>query len=198
MKEFWNERYSGADYVYGKTPNAFFRNFIDSEPVGQLLLPAEGEGRNAVYAAQKGWEVHALDFSEAARKKAISLAGNNHVRIQYDVIDLSFWKGNGQADAVACIYAHFGPENRSPIHMKFAEALKPGGKFVLEAFSKKQLEFNSGGPKNYEWLYSMKMLEEDFRILNILSLDERIITLDEGGLHSGEAGIIQMIAQKTN
>jgi hypothetical protein len=70
----WNERYGADEYVYGKEPNGFLKEFIDNHPPGKILLPAEGEGRNAVYAASKGWEVTAFDFSEEGKKKALKLA----------------------------------------------------------------------------------------------------------------------------
>lgn len=198
MKNLWNDRYSKKDYVYGKTPNSFFRNFIDNESgKGNLLLPAEGEGRNAIYAALKGWKVYALDYSQSAEKKARELAKENNIDIEYRVVDLATWNEKIKVDVVASVFAHFDPESRVTIHKKFIHALKPGGKIVLEAFSKKQLHFDSGGPKDYDWLYSTKMLTTDFKSLNILSVQERTTVLDEGELHQGEASIIRMIAQKT-
>ena len=56
MKEFWDTRYAEIDFAYGKTPNTFFKDSIDKLTPGKLLLPADGEGRNAVYAATKGWD----------------------------------------------------------------------------------------------------------------------------------------------
>ena len=54
MKEIWDKRYSTAVYAYGEEPNAFFKEKLDSQNLeGSILLPAEGEGRNAVYAAKK-------------------------------------------------------------------------------------------------------------------------------------------------
>ena len=57
MKEFWDQRYSDSEYVYGKKPNQFFKEFVDENQPGKILLPAEGEGRNAVYAAKMNYEV---------------------------------------------------------------------------------------------------------------------------------------------
>lgn len=68
MKDFWNERYSHEKLAYGAEPNEFFRNQLQHLRPGKLLVPAEGEGRNAVYAAQQGWQVTAFDFSEAGYK----------------------------------------------------------------------------------------------------------------------------------
>lgn len=197
MKEIWNKRYSTKEYIYGKTPNLFFKNFIDNNiKYGNLLLPAEGEGRNAVYAAFKKWNVYAVDQSESAQMKALKLALDNKVKINYEVNDLILWKNKRKMDVVSCIFAHFGPETRELIHKKFIAALKPGGMLIMEAFSKKQLQFDSGGPKDYDWLYSAKILESDFKTLTIHSMQEKTTILEEGSLHYGEASIIRMIAQK--
>lgn len=69
MNEFWETRYKSPTYAYGTKPNEFFKESIDKLNPGRVLLPAEGEGRNAVYAAQRGWSAEAFDFSEAARPK---------------------------------------------------------------------------------------------------------------------------------
>jgi Tellurite resistance protein TehB len=74
MKDFWNTRYKEESYAYGIEPNAFFKENIDKLVPGKILLPAEGEGRNAVYAARKGWEVTAFDFSDEAKIKTLKLA----------------------------------------------------------------------------------------------------------------------------
>ena len=197
MKELWNERFSSDEYVYGKFPNSFFKSFIDTEAEpGSICLAAEGEGRNGVYAALKGWKVYAIDHSEYARDKALRFAHENNVEIIYETADLNQWKANSQVDVVASIFAHFSPKEREPIHRKFIDMLRPGGKIVLEAFSKKQLYFESGGPKDYDWLYSTAMLKKDFGSLKIDSIHERTVILDEGILHQGEASIIRMTAQK--
>ena len=74
MKEFWNNIYKKKEYAYGKEPNKYFKKEIDKINPGKILLAAEGEGRNAVYAASIGWEVYAYDFSEFAYQKAVSLS----------------------------------------------------------------------------------------------------------------------------
>ena len=73
MKEFWNQRYQNEEYVYGKEANVFFSEQLQKLEPSTLLLPAEGEGRNAVFAAKLGWEVTGLDYSEEAKKKALKL-----------------------------------------------------------------------------------------------------------------------------
>lgn len=192
----WNERYAHKEYVYGRQPNEFLKNFIDNYSPGTILLPAEGEGRNAVYAARKGWKVTAIDYSIEGQKKALEWAEQNEVKINYEVADLNEWYTNQQFDTIALIYAHFTPHKREMIHHKLINNLKPGGTIILEAFSKKQIEFDSGGPKDPNMLYSIDILKSDFRDLQVEFLQERLIELNEGRFHLGEASIIRMIAKK--
>ena len=72
--ELWNERFSTNEYIYGTNPNKFFKEQIDKINPGRLLLLGEGEGRNSVYAATKGWIIDAVDFSQTAKDKALMLA----------------------------------------------------------------------------------------------------------------------------
>ena len=82
----WNKRYAQKEYFYGKQPNEFFRKQLLKFPPGRILLPAEGEGRNAVFAALSGWDVVAFDTSTEAKKKAEKLAKENKVQISYSII----------------------------------------------------------------------------------------------------------------
>jgi hypothetical protein len=91
MQQFWDQRYQESEWVYGEAPNAFFKAFIDQQPPGTLLLPAEGEGRNAIYAASKGWTVEAFDFSPVAREKALAGAAAKGVKIRYDLQDIALF-----------------------------------------------------------------------------------------------------------
>lgn len=70
MKKLWDSRYSNLNYAYGIEPNKFFKEVLDKNNfTGKILLPAEGEGRNAVYAAKKGLDVTAFDISIEGKKK---------------------------------------------------------------------------------------------------------------------------------
>ena len=89
MKAFWEKRYGEKTYAYGKEPNIYFKKTIETLTPGKILLAAEGEGRNAVFAASLGWEVYAYDFSEMAYEKAMKLAREKGVTIQYQIASLS-------------------------------------------------------------------------------------------------------------
>jgi len=197
MREFWEERYKREDYVYGIHPNVFFKSFIDGVQPGRILLPAEGEGRNAVYAARRGWEVDAFDFSLNARKKALDLARREGVRMDYLVADIEFHELEEEMyDAIALIHVHFESRTRVYIHNKLTHTLRPGGFFLIEAFSRDQLMFGSGGPKVAGMLYDLHELQSDFKNLNIEILYKKEIELDEGLFHKGPASVIRMVALK--
>ena len=198
MVEFWDERYDTKEFVYGQAPNALFKDFVDRTPPGDLLLPAEGEGRNAVYAALKKWNVTAFDFSSQARKKAMQLAAEYDANIEYHISSIEDFQTDRQFDAVALVFLHLPPETRQKMHRKLITFLKPGGYFLMEAFSKKQIHYNTGGPKNLSLLYSGQELVEDLKSLELIHYKEKLRKLNEGHYHKGEAEVIQLIARKLN
>jgi len=155
MKNMWDERYNTSDYFYGKEPNAFFASELKKLKPGLMLLPAEGEGRNAVYAASLGWKVHAFDSSKVGQEKALSLAAERKVNILYSLTDIQdFEPGDFKYDAIGLIYTHFPFEMRHDFFQKTQTYLAPGGKIILEGFNKKQLHLTTGGPKDPSMLFS--------------------------------------------
>ncbi|MBU0489193.1 MAG: class I SAM-dependent methyltransferase [Bacteroidetes bacterium] len=197
MDSFWDERYKGSEYIYGIEPNEWLRLNIENLPPGLALFPCEGEGRNAVHAALKGWKVQAFDQSIEGQKKAMLLASDNDVRIDYTVGDvLDFQYPVAKYDLIAVIYSHFVPELRVPFHQKLIDSLAVNGLLILETFSKKQLIFNSGGPQDESMLYTAELLKKDFDQLKILHLSEDVVPLYEGPRHSGEAAVVRLVATK--
>jgi len=189
--QFWNERYSQHETVYGDLPNRFFKSFIDSNEPGSILLPAEGEGRNALYAASKGWKVYAFDQSEIVRDKTMRKAFERGLDVKYDIVNIEDFDSSEQYDAIALIYVHLEPLLRKKFHRELVKSLKPGGKLVLEAFNPHQRDHDSGGPKDVSMLYDTEMLKEDFSEL-IIDQDESLeIVLNEGPFHQGTAEVVR-------
>jgi len=204
MKNFWDSRYANPDYAYGIEPNQFFKEILDKNSFeGKILLPAEGEGRNAIYAAKKKLEVFAFDMSIEGKKKALELAKNESVKINYEVgnfFDLQLIKE--KFDVAALIFAHFPPNISTIYHNKIAELIKPNGILILEGFSKNQIELqkensNDGGPKNIDMLYSIESIKKDFPNFDIILLEEKEIDLKEGKFHRGRSRVIRFIGRKT-
>jgi len=198
MQEFWDQRYDTAEFVYGKHPNAFFREFVDDQQPGTLLLPAEGEGRNAVYAALKGWDVYAFDFSPKAREKAMELCEEYGVQVDYQLSSIEDYTADRKFDAIALIFLHLPPSTRQMMHRKLIQMIRPGGYFLIEAFSKKQVHYNTGGPQNIDLLYQGQDLIDDIGQLELVHFKEKIRNLDQGYYHHGKAEVIQLIARKLN
>ncbi len=196
MKEFWNERFGQKMYMYGKAPNVFFTRQLIELQKGNILLPAEGEGRNAVYAAVKGWGVTAFDFSEEGKKKAMALAQEYEVDIDYQLQNATDFKTNEKFDVVALIFAHFSGDERKILFDNLEQCLAPGGRLIIEVFSKSQIDRDSGGPKNLDLLYSKNEIETLFPNINFMVLEETKVLLDEGMHHQGDAAVIRAIGVK--
>ncbi len=202
MKEFWDKRYSNKEFAYGQAPNIFFKEQIDNLKPGKLLLPAEGEGRNAIYAAKQGWQVDASDISSEGKINADRYASKEQVSINYAVGDFGKTPyAQGSFDAIGLIYAHFSATIKNAYHQMINSYLKPGGTLIFEAFSKNQLELNTinpkaGGPKNLQMLFSIDELKEDFKNYDIQVLEEKKIDLAEGDFHVGKSAVIRFVGKK--
>ncbi len=197
MIDFWNERYAQEEYAYGLQPNVFFKDAIGKIPKGKLLFPAEGEGRNAVFAAQLGHEVHAFDTSKEAKNKADKLAQRYGVTLDYKVGNLETLNyPESYFDAVILIYAHVPPEIRTAFFQHLLRLLKPNGQIIFEGFSQEQLNYTSGGPKNSEMLFSESQVKKDFPNVAFYFLTTEVINLDEGKFHQGLGSVVRFTAKK--
>ncbi|MCF6406857.1 class I SAM-dependent methyltransferase [Chitinophaga filiformis] len=202
MQQKWDERYKESAFAFGKEPNLFFKEWLPQFKPGAILMPADGEGRNGVFAARLGWDVTSFDFSIEGQSKALQLAAENQVTLNYivgDLDDLSFEKE--AFDAIGLIYAHFAAEKKSVFHRKLNDYVKPGGIIILEAFSKKHLYFNGldpkvGGPKELDMLYSTEEIRTDFPNYEMLMLAEEEIQLNEGKYHIGKGAVIRFVGRK--
>lgn len=205
MTEFWDKRYSEQEYAYGTEPNSFFSKTLTGLKLkGNILFPAEGEGRNAVYAAKMGLNVSAFDLSTEGKYKADKLAKSNNVSINYSVGKLSEqpYKENS-FDTIVLIFAHFPPPLRSIMHQELSKLLKPNGILIIEGFSKKQLEYQktnplAGGPPNFDMLFSTDEIKNDFAGFENIQLTEEAIELSEGVYHKGECSVVRFVGRKVN
>ena len=197
MKNEWDERYARQEYIYGTEPNKFLREQLSLLKPGRILFPAEGEGRNAVYAASIGWETDAFDQSVEGQRKAVKLATHKGVSIDYYIQSLNDWNPEpDQYDCIALIFVHLPEGLRQQVHNAVIRSLKPGGTLLLEAFTLNQLPRTSGGPKTAELLFTRELIASDFKELIFTEFAETQTTLDEGPLHQGLADVIQLTAFK--
>jgi hypothetical protein len=200
--ERWDDRYSNAEFAYGEKPNNYLQEQLEQLPVGSILFPAEGEGRNAVFAAKLGWTATAFDISAEGKNKALRLAEANQVTIDYQVGELpNLALSPEQFDAIALIYAHFPANIKSAYHKTLGTYLKKGGFIIFEAFSKNHLDYIArnekvGGPKEIEMLFSIEEIKSDFENYEIIELEEREIELSEGLFHNGLGSVIRFVGRK--
>lgn len=203
MENFWNERYAAADFAYGTAPNRFLAQQLNRyQPFGRALFAAEGEGRNAVYAAARGLAVEAFDLSEEGRKKAVRLAQERNVTIDYRVGDFRQLGYLPETyDLLALIYAHFPPASKKAFNKELASFVKTGGLVVFEAFGSHHLPLRTanpavGGPGVPEMLFSVAEIEQTFPDFDVRYLAEEQVELDEGIYHQGTGSVVRFVGRK--
>ena len=204
-RRMWDERYSEDGFVYGTEPNDFLRatfptlEYSDHTSKRSCLLLAEGEGRNAVFVAQQpGWEATGVDLSSVGLAKAEQLAQTKGVTIRTQVADLSTYDfGESKWDCIVGLSSHLPPSIRARVLSCIPTALTPGGYFVLECYTPKQLEFKTGGPPDEAFMFTSKILQEALQdSLEILKNEELERDVVEGKYHVGKAAVVQFVGRK--
>lgn len=206
MKEIWlqkwEERYKQDEFAYGINPNNYLKSQLEKLQQGEILFAAEGEGRNAVFAATEGWKVSAFDISTEGKRKAMLLAAANQVEIDYHIGVLPELGYRYESfDAIALIYAHFPADIKSAYHHILARHLRKGGHVIFEAFSKNHLSYlaknkDVGGPTDPAMLFSIEEIRDDFAGFEILELAEVEIQLNEGLYHNGIGSVVRLLGRK--
>ena len=193
----WDQRYTQDNYAYGRQPNEFLLNQIDHIPKGAVLSLAEGQGRNAVYLAQQGFIVTAVDASAVAMRQTNEFAQLSGVSVTTITADLAnFTIEENKWDAILSIYCHLPSALRKTIHRQVVQGLRPGGVFLLEAFSPQQLNYQTGGPKNADMLASLSELKDELQGLDFIIGQELERDVQEGLHHTGVAAVVQVLAIK--
>ena len=194
----WDERYQTTEYIFGDQPCEWLiMNQHRLPKSGKALALGDGEGRNGVFLAELGLKVTSVDLSEVGLIKARDLAVKRGVAIQTVQADLEDYEIDPESqDLIVSIYCHLADAIRRLVHKRAEVALKPGGLFILEAFHRSQLEYQSGGPKTTDLLYDLDALLDDFQKLQILEAFDGLCFLDEGARHSGIGHVVRLVLQK--
>ena len=193
----WDERYSEPGFVYGTDANEFLVSVVNQIPPGKILSLAEGEGRNAVYLASLGYQVVGVDGSEVGLGKAQALAVERGVAITTVHADLSqFEIDQEQWDGIIACYCHVPSAIRIPLHHAAVRGLKSGGVFVLEAYSKEQLAYDTGGPQSLDMLMSLDDVKRELAGLEFSHAVQVEREVREGSRHTGLASVIQIVGIK--
>lgn len=195
--QFWDERYRGETYAYGREPNDFLREEAHRIPRGRVLCIAEGEGRNAVFLAGLGHDVTTVDFSAEGLRKTEQLAHERGVTVATVQADLASFEPEIDAfTGVVSIFGHLPPDVRRRVHAWIPRALVKGGVVVLEAYTPAQLAHGTGGPKNAALLMTLDALKEELRPLELDIGREVERDVHEGPFHGGPSATVQVVARR--
>ncbi len=203
-KEFWNDRFSADGYAYGTRPSRLLMAWapeLSKDDIQTALVPASGEGRDAVYLASLGLEVTAVDISSSGLEKTAQLAEQHGVSLSMVEADLFDWDWPVETfDVVAGMFAHMPSKVRRDFHAHWTNALKPGGRVLIEGFTKEQIDYQakyqSGGPPDVDMLYARDDIRADFSDLTELSMMVGTEVLEEGPFHTGPAALLRAVYQK--
>jgi len=193
----WDERYDSEEYAYGTKPNEFLEGNFHHIPKGHILSLAEGEGRNAVFLAQQGYSVTAVDSSLVGLKKAKKLAEKNGVTLELvhaDLADYNF--GKNKWDGIISIFNPLPVLLRRQLYKKLEVGLKTKGVFLLEAYTPEQLKHGTGGGRSADVMQSKKSLNSELSHLSFKHLVEIERNVVEGIYHTGIGAVVQAIAIK--
>jgi SAM-dependent methyltransferase len=194
---FWNQRYSDEDLVYGPAPNDFLVATADRLPKsGHALDIGAGEGRNALFLASLGLDVLAVDQSKVGLQKATRLATDRGLKIRTQAVDLNEFNADESSfSVITSIFVHLPKELRTSLHQRVVSWLKPGGIFILEAYAPDQILRNTGGPKDPSLLVPLDEILAELDGLQIEHQATLIRNVTEGQFHTGEASVIQVLAR---
>lgn len=193
----WDERYNVADYVYGTEPNGFLVPKADLLPSGKVLCLGEGEGRNAVWLAEQGFDVTAVDSSGVGLRKARALATGRGVRITTVHSDLAHYAIEPEGwDGIVSIFCHLPAPLRAQVHQGCVAGLRPGGVMLLEAYTPDQVGRGTGGPPTAALMMDAQTLRHELAGLDLLELVELEREVHEGALHNGPGAVVQLVARK--
>jgi SAM-dependent methyltransferase len=153
--EGWDRRYAGRELVWTAEPNRFLVAETEALAPGRAIDLACGEGRNAVWLAQRGWQAVGVDFSQVGLQKARELAAARDVSVEWVAADLLRYRPDPRAfDLVLIFYLQLPAAERQPILQAAAEAVAPGGMFLLVGHDSSNLQHGYGGPQNPAVLYT--------------------------------------------
>ena len=195
----WQARYAEPGYLFGTEPNAFLRNEAHRLPAGSKVLAlADGEGRNGVFLAEQGHEVHAVEFSPHAIAKSAALARQRAVSLHTEEADLAAWEfPTARYDAVVAIFIQFAaPALRTKIFDGIKQALKPGGILLLQGYRPKQLELAGGDESDLAHYYTGEILVRAFYDFAAMQITEHDSVIQEGNGHAGLSALIDVVGRK--
>jgi len=151
----WDQRYSGPDLVWSAGPNRFVADEVTALPPGRAIDLGTGEGRNAIWLAERGWRVTAVDFSAAGLAQAARLAAKRTVTVDWVQADLLAWQpAPGSYDLALIAYLHLPSADLARVFRAAAAAVAPGGTLLVVGHDRDNIARGHGGPQDPDRLYT--------------------------------------------
>jgi SAM-dependent methyltransferase len=161
-REAWNQRYADAELVWSAEANRFVVEEVADLPPGRALDLGAGEGRNAIWLAERGWRVTAVDFSGVGLQKARRLAEARGVEVNWIEADLrTYSPARGAFDLVVLVYIHLPGEERRAVVRRAAVAVAAGGTLLVLGHDRSNIEEGYGGPQDPTILFSPDDISDD-------------------------------------
>jgi 2-polyprenyl-3-methyl-5-hydroxy-6-metoxy-1,4-benzoquinol methylase len=198
MKDFWDARYSEDGFAYGVEANDFLKStYSEISPGGKVLCLSEGEGRNAIFLAQQGFDVTAIDLSSVGLKKAQERANNEGIKLTTIVTDVNdFDFGFESWDGIISIFGHLPSNIRTKVHEKIFPSLKKDGVYIFEAYTPEQLLLKTGGPKDESMMLTLSIVDKELFQLSPSIKRTCVRDIQEGKYHRGLSAVLQYLGKK--
>jgi 2-polyprenyl-3-methyl-5-hydroxy-6-metoxy-1,4-benzoquinol methylase len=169
----WDRRYSGPDLVWGAGPNRFVIDEVTALPAGRAIDLGTGEGRNAIWLAERGWQVTAVDFSAAGLARAARLATERGVSVDWAQADLlDYQPAPGGYDLVLVAYIHLPAAGLARVFRAAAAAVAPGGTLLVIGHDRDNITSGHGGPQDPDRLYTPAAVTAELDGLAILRAEQ--------------------------
>jgi SAM-dependent methyltransferase len=169
----WDQRYSGPDLVWGAGPNRFVADEVTALPPGRAIDLGTGEGRNAIWLAERGWRVTAVDFSAVGLARAARLAAERTVNVDWVQADLLAWQpAPGSYDLVLIAYLHLPSAGLARVFRAAAAAVAPGGTLLVVGHDRDNIAHGHGGPQDPDRLYTPAEVTAELGGLAILRAEQ--------------------------
>ena len=155
----WDERYAGPELVWGSGPNCFVAGELAALPPGRAIDLGTGEGRNAIWLAERGFEVTGVDFSKVGLARAAELATERGVGVHWVHADLLGYQPTpGGYDLVLIAYIQLPADRLTELVRTAAAAVAPGGTLLAVGHDRDNLARGYGGPKDISVLWTLPSL----------------------------------------
>ncbi len=181
-REDWDRRYEGSELLWTAEPNRFLVEEVQALTPARALDLGSGEGRNAVWLAEQGWRVTAVDFSQVGLAKAQRLAARRGVSVEWVLADVAEWQPASTFDLVVVAYLQVPAALRRRVWPRAAGAVAPGGTLLVIAHHPDNLYAGWGGPRSLEVLYGPDEVVGALTGFTVARADrvERPVTVESG------------------